>query len=188
MNKILKRMLIGKRIEKLSLEKQKNKLLWNLLFTNIILAVSCILLIIFTMVLVTQHYPVPTKLEYNYSDLNETQIEHVNLIMSNIKSEYLKNQKKITFTNNITKLYKPFYLTKEQATEEAENLLGYNMRKSIIIKYDDDDALLIKVICHELLHSFLYSSDDAHVIIYDIDDYFTCYNNADTKINLKVKT
>ena len=87
--------------------------------------------------------------DITYDALSDREREEIDIILYDLKPEYLILAKDITFTTNQTLLY-------EQRTQVnySENLAGLNKGGKILILYTD--FLTTKeILCHELLHSLI---------------------------------
>lgn len=161
-----------------------NKQKLRILFKNYYLAMACLFLsIALSVALMTsflfQAYPINqhTKVYYDntLSPYEKSQAEY---LVSELKPQYLTLIKSITFTNNLSDYYHPFYESKKQSDKDAETLLGFNQLDNVYVEYSSDEYDLRAVLCHEILHSYSYMSDQSHEVIYDLETYLPCYSDV----------
>jgi hypothetical protein len=143
-------------------------------FSIIILSLTSILL---SFLLYTQFYPLPSHLKVSYSDLNSSEKEMAGAVFNQVKGEYLLTQDTITFTKNLSNFYHPIFKSEKSRQEYLNDLMGYNHNENIYILFYPDQNYLKLVLCHELLHSFMYGSSEAHKIVYDLIRYYPCFEN-----------
>jgi len=111
---------------------------------------------------------------------NITEEEQVEILemLADVKPIYLKFQKSITFTRDVDPHYKG----------NKTGILGLNRgRGEIFILYPQDTTPLRESICHELSHSFYFSDETTHAIIYDLHKFQTCFKSSDKYIRSKIE-
>jgi len=69
--------------------------------------------------------------------------------------------------------------------EDSERIIGLNRRNRIYVEYLDNEISLKKVICHEILHSFMKGDEITHKIIYNLEESLPCYKNKKVAITLR---
>lgn len=167
------------------MKKNSNKLLEReIKWTNIVLFVSVFLNVLCIVVLFSfgnltvfksepQHQityygtNISKYIDIDYLDLSEKQINNLEEIMKDIKPKYLAGSKRILFVKNIS--------------EYCDYCNGINFRRGypIVIKYRDDFDSLRGTICHELLHTHIMAGNISHEIVYDLDEYQTCFRKSE---------
>jgi len=175
----LEKVLYGKTYAKEKLYFNKNKILrrqwFSLLFCNLILLVSIIVLMLHT-----YYQPATDGVVVDYDGLTIKEKQHVQDIMADVKKEYLEYQKSIIFTDDLIK-----HMNFVQKTElyldrvDGSDVLGFNGNGHIVVLYTNDTLALKRTICHELLHTFFKTSDGAHKIIYDEEYLIPCFKESD---------
>jgi hypothetical protein len=99
-----------------------------------------------------------------YRDLSDEQIAKTEFLLNQIKAMYLVKQKQIIFIKNIN--------------DYCDSCAGQNTDNGrlIYVEYLENDLVFKKVICHELLHSYIISNDDLEEqIVDDLDEQEVCY-------------
>lgn len=124
---------------------------------------------------------------FDYSDLNQTDKDISKSLISNLKLEYLAGTKEIIFKYDISEEAKKIS-EEEIGRYYPELVVGVNSGEknlwkgsTIYIKFTGDVEQMEETICHELLHNFFYSDSFSHNIIEDIDDYKTCFKEAQSR-------
>lgn len=176
-----KKLIFGKQYFNYSNQEKINHLEKNFVFLYV-----CAISLIFLLGLITFLYldtnfstysispqasPPLNKTQIDVSELSvEDQIKALDLVRQ-IKPFYLTNQKKITFTYNISSKYEG-----QINLSRGEILLGLNKNKGeIFIEYSSSRESIKETLCHELLHTYISSSSTSHLIVYDLGKYKTCF-------------
>lgn len=114
------------------------------------------------------------QVEYDLSELNSSEQEKVLFLLSDLKPIFLKNQKKIVFTKNVSFRY----LHEGGSYETPSGLLGFNKNKGeIYVQYSEKIETMRLVLCHELLHTYvsgLYQEE----IVSELEQYAPCYKSS----------
>lgn len=105
----------------------------------------------------------------SYDNLEQSEVEHFEEILDDVKEIYFMKNPQILVVRNIS----------NWCDDCASNTLGINIwdgkTNSIIMEYTDGDFELKRILCHEILHSFMYRDEETHDVIKDIEDYQICY-------------
>jgi len=110
------------------------------------------------------------------SELSPSQQEKAYEVIKGSKPIYYNVQKKIVFVKDLNKKF----------PEEEKSLAGINSNKgNIYIKYNGNVAVMKKVLCHEMLHTFMFSGESTHPIIYDLANVYPCFENKRTTIEFE---
>lgn len=172
----IERYFFGKKFHSLNSKKKIKSLKKSVYLANLCLFITTVTLISALTALILNQYPPISKVKITY-DLNESQKQLAEKVMSEVKPEYLSIQKTITFTNDLSKYYHQFYLTKRQNIEKSNELAGFNQEREVYILFYNNEYWIKRVLCHELLHSFSLQSEEAHAVIYDEESYLPCFDN-----------
>ncbi len=115
-----------------------------------------------------------TKTFYNETsvdlhELSESEQKVAMRILMDIKPAYLKAQKNITFTKDIQGRY----------GKEIPVIGGFNRGGQLFVKWYPKDIIgMKKILCHEMLHSYMYPDDTTHNVLFDVEDYLPCYKTT----------
>ena len=103
------------------------------------------------------------------TELNSSQKAVVEDILSRTNPIYLKPIKSITFTND--------HLSKGNL-----DLLGYNQRGNIVVRWDESRQEMMNTLCHEAIHSFVPNGADGvgNEFVYDLGRHLVCYDKRIT--------
>lgn len=112
----------------------------------------------------------------NIEELKLSEQKLILNIIDEVQPIYMKTQKSITFTHNISK-YSLSYNNLDTA--------GFNLNKNIYIEFVNNEEIMKEVICHELLHSFFRFDDYSHSIIYDLGEQKVCFS-MNERIEIKI--
>lgn len=152
----------------MSLKSIERELFWTRVLVYVLL--SCFILVCTTSyILVSNLIPKERSTKVVYDHLNNSQISSIENILKDLKPEYFEAQKLITFTSNISK---------DCAKIDC---IGVNYRKGdrIYVSWYDDTNYLKELICHELLHTFIWHSESAkeELIVEELSKTLQCFNN-----------
>ena len=100
----------------------------------------------------------------NLSELNEEEQKIAKALIDSTTDLYFNAQKSIMFTKNISKY-----------RGEGRYPRGFNRGGKIYMKYTGDIAQMKKTLCHEFLHTFLYSDEYTHNVVRDLASKGVCY-------------
>lgn len=149
-------------------KKQKEKKHRILYICFCIVCISFFILILCITIIIYNVYPFYKKdLSIQYDNITDSQIKDFEYIFDDIKPIYYSAVSSMVLTNNIDK-YKPDC-----------NCYGFNKNKRIYIQYVEDELLLREIVCHELLHTWVYRSNEE--IVTDLARSYPCYKSV--KIN-----
>jgi len=151
-------------IVNLKRELKKHRIGGYIMFIAMLLCFILTIYVMYEAVLFKSTYNIKINFE---DEFNITEKEKMNFYLDNIKPEYLKASRSITFVKNPIIIRNKLYA-------------GYNRNKHIQIYYKDCrktcDYEMMRTICHELLHSLIYVNNNEY-FIKDIDDTLICYND-----------
>ncbi len=114
-------------------------------------------------------------MQVEYVGLSEEQIIVVQEILSDLKPEYLYKQQHIKFVDDI--------LTDDYGKKNCQDCYGFNVNngEKIVVKFQEDNKKLIMyILCHELIHTFVDLPKEAEEkIVTDIGYYMSCYKSIE---------
>ena len=170
-NDIIERFIYGKNHKNLT---KKYKLFFlECLFLST-LFFTCILIFLIIFIFFTK-YPLPSKIIIDYSNLTQEEYEIASKIISQVKPLYMAPQRRITFVEDISKKCRDC-----GKIEDGKKIFGLNRNRKIIIQFVYDETTLKNILCHELLHSFIYTPQED--IVYDVADFYTCFEDENNPI------
>jgi len=110
------------------------------------------------------------NVDINVSELNEEEQEIAKDLIGGLDGRYLKLQRSIRFTRNLS-----------QYRNMTKPLLGFNRKKGeIYIKYTTRGNEMERTLCHELLHTYIFSNNETHEVVKDLAGKGVCYKNGGT--------
>ena len=114
-----------------------------------------------------------------YQNLTNEEIMNINKLIDSLDPKYLSLQHQIIFKRNVT--YKNLSFCNCSG-------INYNDGEEIEINYDENNAWLKIVICHELLHSFIKDIplDLEEKLVRDISKTGVCYNTIKKRVSLEL--
>ncbi|MEK6880332.1 MAG: hypothetical protein AABY22_12020 [Nanoarchaeota archaeon] len=102
-------------------------------------------------------------ISYNFSSVSISEQNKVNKILRDINPIYLKSQKSITLTYNLS-------------GNSSSITFGINKNNGEIYILANRDIMSIRrTLCHELLHTYFKYTEEAHDIIRDLAEKEVCY-------------
>ena len=157
-----------KQVQKLKKELKHIKLrIWIL---AVMLLVAAIILMIgvniivngkvglypFSLFSVSEH-----QLTVEYRGMNDSQVEIARSLLEDVSPIYLAQQNKIIFTTHIK--------------DYCAYCDGVNVFHKSLVSWSDNQSYMREVLCHELMHSFTFKSNEAHKVVYDLGQKQVCF-------------
>jgi len=105
----------------------------------------------------------------NYDDLNDTDIKIATNIIDKLNAKYLKSQKLITFSYNISSFYGEGY---------ENSVIGFNRNNEVFVKFRNNKIGVATTVCHELLHTYFNNDDASHEVLYDVASKSVCFDEV----------
>lgn len=127
---------------------------------------------------------IESKLNFNlrvvYEDINQSDIKRINNLMNGVNQKYFLKQEQIVFVNQ---------LSPEKCGTGPCIGVNHNAGEIIFIEVGElSDFQLAELICHELLHTYIFmDSEEEEILVTKLAKDLVCYNDFELKLLWRFK-